>query len=134
MLTFKVLDFMNRDVLTLRPDTEILHALATFVDHNISGAPVTDRSGRVCGILTEADFMRVALHGAYHGEPGGRVEEFMTSDVQTVRQGDSLVTIAERFLESPFSRFPVVDASGRLVGIIARRDVLRALKKRMGQY
>lgn len=134
MRGFKIADFMSRNVVTLRPDTNILYALTTFVDNDISGAPVTDRSGRLCGILTERDFMRVALHGAYHGEPGGRVDEYMTSDVQTVRKGDSLVGLAERFLEQPFTRFPVVDATGRLVGIISRRDVLRALKSRMGQY
>ena len=134
MLTFKVADYMTREVITLRPDTEIMSALVTFVDYKISGAPVTDHTGRLCGIITERDFMRVALHGAYHGEPGGRVDEYMTREVETVRQGNSLVSLAERFLETDFNRFPVVDASGRLVGIISRRDVLRALKTRMRQY
>ncbi len=134
MRTFKVDDFMSRDVLTLRPDTEILQALALFVDNDVSGAPVIDRSGRLRGVLTETDFLRVALHGAYHGEPGGRVEEYMTTDVVTARQGDNLVELAQRFLDTPYRRYPVVDASGRLVGVIARRDVMRALKMRMGQY
>lgn len=134
MRTFRVDDFMSKDVLTLRPDTEILQALAMFVDNDVSGAPVVDRSGRLRGVLTETDFMRVALHGAYHGEPGGRVEEYMTTDVVTARQGDNLVGLAERFLDTPYRRYPVVDASGRLVGVIARRDVMRALKNRMGQY
>lgn len=134
MRTFKVDDFMTRDVLTLRPDTDILQALAMFVDNDISGAPVIDRSGRLLGVLTETDFLRVALHGAYHGEPGGRVEEYMSTDVVTARQGDNLVGLAERFLDTPYRRYPVVDASGRLVGVIARRDVMRALKMRMGQY
>lgn len=134
METMKVRDYMTRDVLTLRPDTEILRALAIFVDNDVAGAPVTDRSGRLLGILTEGDFMRVALHGAYHGEPGGRVDEYMHRNVETARPGDSIVSLAERFLESPYRRYPVVDASGRLVGIIAWRDVLRALKNRMGQY
>lgn len=134
MRTFRVDDFMSKDVLTLRPDTEILQALAMFVDNDVSGAPVVDRSGRLRGVLTETDFMRVALHGAYHGEPGGRVEEYMTTDVVTARKGDNLVGLAERFLDTPYRRYPVVDASGRLVGVIARRDVMRALKNRMGQY
>jgi CBS domain-containing protein len=134
MQSFKVADFMTRDVVTLRRDMEILRALVILVDYKISGAPVTDRSGRLYGILTEGDFMRVALHGAYHGEPGGRVEEYMTRDVETVRKGDSLMGLAERFIETDYNRFPVVDASNRVIGIISRRDVLRALKTRMGQY
>jgi len=134
MDTMNVRDYMTRNVLTLRPDMEILRALAIFVDNDVAGAPVTDRSGRLVGILTEGDFMKVALHGAYHGEPGGRVEEYMHRNVETVRPRDSIVSLAERFLESPYRRYPVVDRSGRLVGIIAWRDVLRALKSRMGQY
>ncbi len=134
MDTMKVRDYMSRDVLTLRPDMEILRALAIFVDNDLAGAPVTDRSGRLVGILSEGDFMRVALHGAYHGEPGGRVDEYMHRNVEIARPGDGIMTLAERFLESPYRRYPVVDRSGRLVGIIAWRDVLRALKNRMGQY
>ncbi len=134
METMKVREYMSRDVLTLRPDMEILRALAIFVDNDVAGAPVIDRSGRLVGILTEGDFMKVALHGAYHGEPGGRVEEYMHRNVETARPGDSVFSLAERFLESPYRRYPVVDRSGRLVGIIAWRDVLRALKNCMGQY
>ncbi len=133
METIKVAEYMKRELVTLRPDTEIMRALAMFVDYDVSGAPVTDRSGRLCGMLTEADFMRVALHGAYHGEPGGRVEEYMSTEVESVSPGDSIVALAERFLHSRYRRFPVVDG-GRLVGIIARRDVLRALKDRMRPY
>ncbi|WP_405226340.1 MULTISPECIES: CBS domain-containing protein [Lentisalinibacter] len=134
METMKVQDYMTRNVLTLRPDMEILRALAIFVDNDVAGAPVTDRSGRLVGILTEGDFMKVALHGAYHGEPGGRVEEYMHRNVETVRPRDSIMSLAEHFLESPYRRYPVVDRSGRLIGIIAWRDVLRALKNQMGQY
>jgi CBS domain-containing protein len=134
METMKVQDYMTRNVLTLRPDMEILRALAIFVDNDVAGAPVTDHSGRLVGILTEGDFMKVALHGAYHGEPGGRVEEYMHRNVETVRPRDSIMSLAEHFLESPYRRYPVVDRSGRLIGIIAWRDVLRALKNQMGQY
>ncbi len=78
-------------------------------------------------MLTERDFIEVALNAGYFDERGGSVAEFMTQDVETVGPDDSLVDVAARFVSSPFRRYPVVE-DGRLVGIIARRDVLRALR------
>lgn len=117
---------MTSDPLVLRPEMSVLDAIGELVSHRVSGAPVVDSVGDVVGVLTERDCVEVVLQATYHDEPGGRVEEFMTRDPETVDASASLVDVAQRFTETPYRRFPVLD-DGRLVGLIARRDVLRAV-------
>ena len=124
--TIRVRDYMTRQLVTLSASTEILRALHTLMQHNISGAPVVDAAGGVVGILTEKDCMKVALNAAYHSEYGGIVQDYMTADVLTVGPEDSIVALAEKFLELRYHRYPVVD-QGKLVGVISRRDLVRAL-------
>jgi CBS domain-containing protein len=75
----KVRDYMTPNPVTFAPDMEILHAIHLLVDRKISGGPVIDARGNLVGMLTEQDCLQVALNACYHGELGGRVDEFMAS-------------------------------------------------------
>lgn len=110
----------------LAPDTDLLDAVRVLVDRRISGAPVVDERGNLVGVLTEGDFLKAALVAGYQGERGGRVAEYMTREVEAVHANDSLLDVAMRFVETKYRRFPVVE-DNRLVGIVGRRDVLRAI-------
>jgi CBS domain-containing protein len=124
-----VKDHMSTDVVTLHPDMEILRAAQVLISCDISGAPVLDQHGRLVGVLTERDIIKVALHAGYHGEPGGLVRDYMSADPVAVSPDDTILELAERFIGERFHRYPVLDG-GRLVGLICRRDVMRA----MGQH
>ncbi len=124
--SMQIQDYMQRDFLTLDPDMDVLRAMQLLIKKDISGAPVLDRHGRLVGILTERDCMQVALQGYYHGEPGGQVKKHMSPDPEYVSPDKSILTMAEMFINGRFQRYPVVD-NGRLVGVIARWDVMRAL-------
>ena len=121
-----VKDHMAKNVVTLDPDMEIAHAAQFLIAHDISGAPVLDSHGRLVGLLTERDCMKVALQVDYHGIPGGLVRDYMSPEPQTVQPEQSILTVADLFINGRFRRYPVVD-EGRLVGLISRRDVMRAL-------
>ena len=121
-----VKDHMATEVVTLHPDMEILRAAQVLIGSDVSGAPVLDQHGRLVGMLTERDCLRVSLHAGYHGEPGGLVRDFMSPDPVTVNTDDTILDLAERFIGNKYRRYPVVDG-GRLVGIISRRDVMRAM-------
>ncbi len=122
----RVSDFLNSDIITVKPDDEITSVVGLLVDKDISGVPVVDENGDLVGMLTERDCIRVALSSGYYGELGGLVREFMSSPVETVDASDNLMDVAKRFVDSTHRRFPVLD-SGRLVGLLSRRDVLDAL-------
>jgi CBS domain-containing protein len=124
--SMQIQDYMQKDFLTLDPDMDVLRAAQLLIKHDISGSPVLDKHGRLVGMLTERDCMQVALQGFYHGEPGGLVKKHMSPDPEYVSPDKSILTVAEMFIQGRFQRYPVVD-NGRLVGVIARWDVMRAL-------
>jgi CBS domain-containing protein len=121
-----VKDHMATEVVTLHPEMEILRAAHVLISCDISGAPVLDQHGRLTGVLTERDCMKVALQAGYHGEPGGLVRDYMTTDPVVVSPDDTIFEMAERFIKEKYRRYPVLDG-GRLVGVISRRDVMRAM-------
>ncbi len=121
-----VKDHMTKNPVTLAPEMDIREAVHLLIKKDISGAPVLDEHGRLVGVLTERDCMRVAMQADYHGEPGGLVKEFMSENPQWVGPEQSILTLADLFINGRFHRYPVVD-NGRLVGIISRRDVIRAI-------
>jgi CBS domain-containing protein len=113
-------------------DTDLLDAVSTLVDRRITGAPVVDARGNLIGLLTERDFLRAALVAGYHGERGGCVGDYMTRDVEAVNADDSLLDIATRFIETKRRRYPVIE-DNRVVGVVVRRDVLRAVIRAFDQ-
>jgi CBS domain-containing protein len=123
----RIRDHMATELVTVTPDTEIMRAVHLLVQHDISGMPVIEVNGRLVGILTERNCIDVALQAGYFDESGGRVADYMSSPVETVGPDDSLMDVADRFRQSSFRRFPVVE-DGRLIGLISRRDVLTALR------
>lgn len=131
MKSVLVSDHMTREIISIDQDMEIMAATRSLIDNNISGAPVLDSHGRLVGILSERDCLKVALHSGYHDVPYGLVRDYMSPDPETVAPEQSVLTVAGLFINGRFRRYPVVD-NGRLVGIISRRDVLRAMKKQHG--
>jgi CBS domain-containing protein len=121
-----VRDYMSTDVVTVGPDMEVLAAMQRLLDARISGAPVVDTRGNLVGMLTQRDCLEVVTHAVYHGEPAGRVADYMSAPVTTLSAGTSLLDGIEAFRHSRFRRFPVLEGT-RLVGLISRRDLLRAI-------
>jgi CBS domain-containing protein len=124
----KVSDHMSHDPMVFAPDMDIHRAIKALLENRISGAPVLDAEGRLVGILTKKDCLKVAFSASYHRDWGGPVSGFMTREVETIEADASIVQVAAMFLESQFRRFPVL-SGGRVVGIISRHDVLRALEE-----
>ena len=120
-----------RDIMVTKPvvftsDTDLLDAVSILVDRRITGAPVVDARGNLIGLLTERDFLRAALVAGYHGERGGCVGDYMSRDVEAVNADDSVLDVATRFVETKRRRYPVIK-DNRVVGVVVRRDVLRAV-------
>ncbi|MEQ8302999.1 MAG: CBS domain-containing protein [Cyclobacteriaceae bacterium] len=117
------------DLITFRPDQTIEEAIEIIIDKRISGAPVLDESGKLVGMLSEKDCLRIIVDQAYHNLPidSKRVSDYMTADVKTVPPDSDVVSAANQFLHSPIRRMPVVE-NGVLKGQISRRDILRAAK------
>ncbi len=112
-------EIMSTPVLTVLPDTTIQEAVAVLEENRVSGLPVVDEDTRLLGILTEFDLLR-----AIRGQGlQGHVREFMSTDVTTAEESDSITDLTDVMIEKRIRRLPVL-REGRLVGIISRRDVV----------
>jgi CBS domain-containing protein len=92
----------------------------------VTGAPVVDDAGRLVGMLTEKDCMRLLTMGDRAEAPSGSVADYMTTDITTVTPDMDVYFAAGLFLNEAFRRLPVVEG-GRLVGAITRFDLLRVV-------
>ncbi|MBF6176606.1 CBS domain-containing protein [Nocardia blacklockiae] len=114
-------DVMSRPVVTVGTKSTLSEAISLLSELGFAALPVVDDLGRVVGVLSESD---VLAAGA--GRRGGPVEDVMTVPAEVVHPGSDVSAIAARMLTSRLRSMPVVEA-GILVGIVARRDLLRAL-------
>ena len=142
-------DIMNRDVVTVRPETEITAAARILLERKINGVPVVNDKGAVVGILCQSDLIvqqkkmpipslftfldgLIALTSMKQLEKEVRkiaatvVADAMTPDPVTVKPDTSIETVAALMVDNSFHTLPVVE-EGRLVGIIGKADVLRTL-------
>jgi len=125
-MTTSIEQHMATDLLSFSPEDDILHAMRVLLDKNYSGAPVLDESGKLIGILSMKDCMEIVYNTAYHQDWGGKVEQYMSREVEHIEADTSILSAAEKFLNSNFRRFPVL-RNGQLIGQISRHDILRAL-------
>ncbi|MBB3593726.1 CBS domain-containing protein [Rhizobium sp. BK529] len=132
---------MTNNVVSIGPAVGVRHAVAMMIQNNVSGLPVVDDEGRVCGIVTEGDLLlrreiRLAPRAQRGAEVtsdvdldryirgnGWSVRDIMSRDVIVASPDSEVSDIAESLEVHRIKRIPIVEA-GRLVGIISRRDIL----------
>jgi predicted transcriptional regulator len=123
----KVEDYMTRQLVTFKPETELFDAIEIFSTSNISGAPVINDRGELIGMLSEVDCLKAILQHTYHEEEhGGHVGDFMATEVETIAADSDIIELSEQFIAGKRRRLPVM-RDGKLVGQISRKDVLRAV-------
>lgn len=144
-----VADIMTSDVVTVKKETSIRELAELFVAHRISTLPVVDDSGRLLGLVTESDLVQqsesvhlpkmitlfdwvIYLQSEKTLEKelkkmGGRtVADIYQSDVTTINSSASLTEVADLIGSQKGNAIPVLD-DGKLVGIVARIDIIRTL-------
>ncbi len=115
-------EIMVRQVVSTRPSCTVEEVTRVLYHHGISGLPVCDENHCVIGIVTEADIL-----GRTTGQE--TVADIMKTHVFTVAEETPLQEIAVLLTEKKIKRVPVV-VEGKLVGIVSRADVVRALAGR----
>jgi CBS domain-containing protein len=114
-----VRDIMTRDVVTVAPDTRLGDVAKILAEKRISGVPVVE-GGKVVGICSEADILAA---GSMEKTAG----EVMATEVVSVGPDACISEVARLLTERGIKRVPVVDCEGRLLGIVSRADVVRAM-------
>jgi CBS-domain-containing membrane protein len=129
-------DIMTSPVVTVTPDTALKDAAATLVEHGINAAPVVTEDRRLLGIVSEADLLGPDAP-QHPGAGGGRspdrrrprtVQEVMTPAVYTIPEDADAAAAGRLLRRHGLKSIPVV-TNGLVVGIVARRDLLRLVAR-----
>jgi len=126
-------NYMTRRLVTFHPDQTMDQIVETLLTKKISGGPVIDDNGNLCGIISEGDCLKEVVKGKYNNSPSmsGKVSDHMATDVITVTPDMNIFELAQMFLNKKLRRFPVLQ-DGKLVGQISQKDVMRAVLKLRG--
>lgn len=140
-----VRDIMTKKVVSIKSGADIHEASHLLSENKISGLPVVDNSDRVVGVVSEADLLHMAGIEKGHtfkdilkhllGEPfpkhktGKAIGDIMTSPAITASPDADIRDVAVILDEKRIKRLPVVDKDNKLIGIISRGDIVRALAK-----
>ena len=119
----KVQDVMTSPAHSTSPEVSLTAAARTMSDYSCGALPVLDVSGRPIGILTARDICRALAVGNRYGGLM-RVREAMTPHAITCSPATPLAEALETLAKSGIRRMPVVDAQGRLVGIVSLSDIV----------
>jgi CBS domain-containing protein len=117
-------EVMTPDPVSCEPDESITHAAQIMRQEDVGSLPVVDShsSRRLVGIVTDRDIvLKVIAEG--RGIEQATVRDAMTPNPASCREDDDVETAVERMAQRQVRRMPVVDAEGRLSGIIAQADV-----------
>ncbi len=142
----KALDVMTSKVVTVSPETSISEIAKLFLRHRISAVPVVDGKKHVLGMVSEGDLLHRAETKTETRPPwwlsmltspeqqardyvkshGQHASDVMSTEVVTVAEDTLLGEIAQMLEERRIKRVPVT-RNGKLVGVVSRADLVRAL-------
>jgi CBS domain-containing protein len=145
-----VADVMTRAVISIAPEATVEEAVKLMLSRGISGVFVVNKAGDLAGVITEGDLLRRDELGTERGRPwwlkmlasparqaadftrahGRHVRDVMTEDVISVPDTASLETVVATMGKARIKRVPVT-RDGRVIGVVSRSDLLRALVGRV---
>lgn len=119
-------DFMDHDPHAIPHTANIREAVDSLLSAGVLGAPVVDEQLNVVGFVSEHDCMKDMLNGSFYHEAPDKVTSVMFNDPVTVDPHTSIIELAEVMMSNKPKNYPVV-RNGKLVGLISRKHVLKAL-------
>jgi len=140
-----VAEVMRQKVTIVDPDSPITRVIELLLDKGFTALPVVDGAGKLVGMVSDNDLlarggMRITIslkratnpefvRGLHESleDPHHKVSEVMTTDVVTARPDMVLGRAARLMVEKHVKRLPVVDESGKLMGILGRLDILNTI-------
>ncbi|MCW8332783.1 CBS domain-containing protein [Vibrio sp. SCSIO 43135] len=128
MESLKVKDYMTLQAITFKPEMSLSAALEKVMKSDHLGGPVINEKEEVIGFLSEQDLLDKLVKVSYFCQDTHIVSDCMHGEVLSVSPDTTIIEMADKMQVGKPKVYPVID-NGKLVGIITRRDVLRAIGK-----
>ena len=125
MLVSEVLDMKGRRVVTIDPEASVRDAVGRLVQHNVGSLPVVDAEGRLIGVVSERDVIRL-IHREGESAAERRISTVMTCNPVTCRTDDLVDEVMGLMSERRIAKVPVVE-DGALVGVVSVGDVIKVM-------
>ena len=120
----KVKELMTKTPTCISPEQPLREAARLMKQNDCGSLPVQDASGRLLGMITDRDIVVRAVAEGRNGDC--TVKDVMTKDPATVGPDDDVSRVEQIMAERQVRRVPVVDGSGKAVGVVAQADLARA--------
>lgn len=117
---------MNHQPQVVYNTTNVREAVELLLKKKLIGVPVIDRDNNLVGYLSEQDCIEEMLNDAFHCEEPAAVSKVMQSNVMSVTPTTTIVEMAQIIIHNRPKNYPVIE-DGKLVGLISRTNVLKAL-------
>lgn len=126
MHSILVKDYMQAESHAISVNANTSDVVERLLKSGLTGIPVIDDKEAVVGFVSEQDCIKELLNGAFFCDEPPGVRTVMATDVLTVTPTTSIVELAQTMMSQKPKNYPVV-SDGKLVGIITRRHILKAL-------
>ena len=126
MHSILVADFMNHQPYVVTENTNVREAVEFLLKKKIIGVPVVNSDNQLVGYLSEQDCIEEMLNDAFYCEEPAAVSKVMQQEVLSVTPSTTIVELAQTIIKNKPKNYPVID-NNKLVGLISRTDVLKAL-------
>lgn len=130
----RVADVMSHGVIIVRADTPVLQAWQQLAEKEVGQAPAVDARGRLVGLLTRADLLKLERLPTPGSDPvawqallARPVSDLMWTPVPAVARDTDIRHVAQVLLDTELPGLPVVDAAGMVEGFVSCTDILRAV-------
>jgi CBS domain-containing protein len=118
---FKASTAMTANPVTVTQDANVYDAISIMVENNVTGLPVVNQDMTLAGVISEKDVLDLLYNVKDRDQT---VACYMTPNVVTFDQDDSLIDIADCFMKNHFRRV-IITADNAVVGVVSRRDIIK---------
>lgn len=127
----KAKDIMSKNIIFARPDETIKEVSLKMLKNKISGLPIIDNSGKIVGIISQTDIVKLSEKYNEKELEKLKVEEIIKRKRRLIvaRENTSIKRLIKLMIKHDISRIPIVDKEYKVIGIVSKLDILKIFYK-----
>ncbi|MEM0243230.1 MAG: CBS domain-containing protein [Candidatus Aenigmatarchaeota archaeon] len=123
-------DIMNKNIIYAKPYETIKTVSQRMIEKDISGLPILDDEGKVVGIISRTDIIKLSEHYTKEELEKLKVEDFLKKrrkKIIVAKPNTPIKKIIKIMMKENISRIPIIDENRKIVGIVSKSDIIRII-------